>query len=341
MLTEVLIDAMLGWNVDSRLSAITMDNCSTNDSMIGKIKAKLSVDCLLNDMSLLHMRCAAHILNLIVRIGLDVIKHDIDNVRDSVVFWTASQKRIERFEDVCRQMKVPCTRRLGLDCPTRWNSTYLMLKNALAYKIVFPRLKLFESHYVLVPSEAEWETAKDVCDRLELFYNVTELFSGTRYPTANMFFPVICKIKMTLNEWLMSSNVVISTMTKSMVAKFDAYWNVIHKLMGVAVVLDPMYKMTLLHFYFPLVYPNGFSEQISNIQRLCYELVEEYYTRMYKETDTESAVHGTVTSTSKGSSITINSDYRLFVKRKKTNKNNSFRTELDHYLEEDVLPDNS
>ena len=63
-----------------------------------------------------------------------------------------------------------------------------------------------------------------------------------------MFFPVICRIKMTLNEWLMSSNVVISTMTKSMVAKFDAYWNVIHKLTGVAAVLDPRYKMTLLHF---------------------------------------------------------------------------------------------
>ena len=138
---------MLGWNVDSRLSAITVDNCSTNDSMIGK--------------------------------------------------------------------------------------------TALTYKKVFPRLKLFESHYVLVPSEAEWETAKDVCYRLELFYNVTELFSGTRYPTANMFFPVICRIKMTLNEWLMSSNVVISTMAKSMVAKFNAYWNVIHKLMGVAGVLDP------------------------------------------------------------------------------------------------------
>ena len=146
-------------------------------------------------------------------------------------------------------MKVPCARRLGLDCPTRWNSTYLMLKTAWAYKNVFPRLKLFESHYVLVLSEAEWKTAKDVCDRLELFYNVTELFSGTRYPTANMFFPVICRIKMTLNEWLMSSNVVISTMAKSMVENFDAYWNVIHKLMSVAVVLDPRYKMTLLHGY--------------------------------------------------------------------------------------------
>ena len=52
-------------------------------------------------------------------------------------------------------MKVPNTRRFGLNCPTKWNSTYLMLKTALDYKNVFPRLKLFESHYVLVPSEAE------------------------------------------------------------------------------------------------------------------------------------------------------------------------------------------
>ena len=72
-----------------------VEYCSTNDSMIGKIKEKLSVDCLFNDEYLLQMRCVAHILNLIVMIGLDVIKHAIDNVRDSVVFWIASPKRIE------------------------------------------------------------------------------------------------------------------------------------------------------------------------------------------------------------------------------------------------------
>ena len=90
---EDLEISQLPFNLFSRLSAITVDNCSTNDSMIGKIKEKLSVDFLLNDGSLLHMRCAAHILNLIVRIGLDVIKHAIDNVRDSVVFWTTSPKK--------------------------------------------------------------------------------------------------------------------------------------------------------------------------------------------------------------------------------------------------------
>ena len=54
--------------------------------------------------------------------------------------------------------------------------------------------------------------------------------------------------------------------------------------------------------------------KLATLNDFCYELVEEYYTRMYKETDTKSTVHGTVTSTSKGSSITIDSDYQLFVK---------------------------
>ena len=119
VLIDVLIDAMLGWNVDSRLSTIIVDNYSTNDSMIGKIKPKLNVRCLLNGGYLLHMCCSAHILNLIVKIGLDVIKYAIDNVRESVVFWTSSPKRIEKFEDICRQMKVSYAKRLGFDCPTR------------------------------------------------------------------------------------------------------------------------------------------------------------------------------------------------------------------------------
>lgn len=341
VLTDVLIDAMLGWNVDSRLSTITVDNCSTNDSMIGKIKAKLNVGCLLNGGSLLHMRCSAHILNLIVKIGLDVIKHAIDNVRESVVFWTASPKRIEKFEDVCRQMKVPYAKRLGLDCSTRWNSTYLMLKTALVYKSVFPRLKLFESQYKNVPSDKDWETAEDVCNRLELFYNVTQLFSGTKYPTANMYFPIICKVKLTLNEWVKSPNEVISTMAKNMLDKFNAYWNVIHKLMGVAAVLDPRYKMTFLDFYSPKVYPYDYDEQISSIKHLCYDLMEEYHIKKNNVNDLnkqECTLDGSITP--RENFISFDDEYQSFLKKRKTTKVTSFRTELDLYLDEDVIVDN-
>ena len=52
---------------------MTMDNCSTNDVVIKIILDKLQSGALIMRGSMLHMRCAAHVLNLIVQDGLDVI----------------------------------------------------------------------------------------------------------------------------------------------------------------------------------------------------------------------------------------------------------------------------
>ena len=83
-----------------------------------------------------HMRCAAHILNLIVRGGLSVIESGITHVRDSVFYCSSSAKRVEKFELACRQMHVD-VKKLGLYCPTRHNSTFEMLELAVKYKSVF------------------------------------------------------------------------------------------------------------------------------------------------------------------------------------------------------------
>ena len=66
---------------------------------------------------------------------------------------------------------------LVLNCKTRWNSTYLMLSIALIYKDVFSRLAKHESSYTCLPHDYEWELAKDICGRLELFHSVTKFFS--------------------------------------------------------------------------------------------------------------------------------------------------------------------
>ena len=34
VLTDVLVDCLLEWNIDRKLSTISVDNCSTNDVMI-------------------------------------------------------------------------------------------------------------------------------------------------------------------------------------------------------------------------------------------------------------------------------------------------------------------
>ncbi|CAN0881164.1 Putative AC transposase [Linum grandiflorum] len=81
-----LSECLLDWNIDSKLSTITLDNCTTNDSFIKLLKQKLVLSNLIKDGALIHMRCSAHILNLIVRDGLDVIKEGVEKIRESVSF---------------------------------------------------------------------------------------------------------------------------------------------------------------------------------------------------------------------------------------------------------------
>ncbi|KAL4587484.1 hypothetical protein LXL04_000355 [Taraxacum kok-saghyz] len=86
------------------------------------------------------MKCCAHILNLIVQQGLGAIQSGVESIRESVVYWTATPKRVETFEEAKDGLSLSSKRELVVDCKTRWNSTYLMLTSAIVYKDVFNRL---------------------------------------------------------------------------------------------------------------------------------------------------------------------------------------------------------
>ncbi|WOL10537.1 zinc finger BED domain-containing protein RICESLEEPER 1-like [Canna indica] len=153
VITNVLMDCFLKWNIDRKLSTLTVDNCSVNDSVIQLLKDRISPTTMILEGEFFHMRCGAHILNLIVKDGLDIIGSAISNIRESVVYWTATPKRQERFEEAARQLKICVTRKLSQDVKTRWNSTYLMLVSALPYKDVFTRLKTRAPKYKNLPSD--------------------------------------------------------------------------------------------------------------------------------------------------------------------------------------------
>lgn len=179
VLAEVLVDCFLEWNIDRKLSTITVDNCSTNNVMIRLLLNKLDTSSLMLGGFMLHMRCAAHILNLIVQDGLSIIGDGIEGIHDSVIYWTGSSKKRQKFEENARQLRVQCTKELVLDCKTHWNPTYLMLSTALIYKDVFSHLAKCEISYTCLPYDYDWELVKDICGRLEFFHSATEFFSGS------------------------------------------------------------------------------------------------------------------------------------------------------------------
>lgn len=73
VLADKLVECFMDWNIDRKVSTITVDNCTTNDAMLRLLLEKLPVRDLSLNEKVLHMRCCAHILNLIVKDELEII----------------------------------------------------------------------------------------------------------------------------------------------------------------------------------------------------------------------------------------------------------------------------
>ena len=96
---EVLSDVLLIWNIDKNIFIIIVDNCSSNDGTIDILLKKLSLSgLLLLNGKVFHMQCATHVMNLIVKEGLDIIRVAIEKIHESVTYWLETLSRVEKFE---------------------------------------------------------------------------------------------------------------------------------------------------------------------------------------------------------------------------------------------------
>jgi S-adenosylhomocysteine hydrolase len=80
VIAEELNESLVAWNLDEKVSTPTVDNFSTNDKVIDLLVRKIGKDKLMLKGSTLHIRCCAHILNLIVKDGLDIIHKAIERM---------------------------------------------------------------------------------------------------------------------------------------------------------------------------------------------------------------------------------------------------------------------
>lgn len=341
VIADVLHEVLVDCHLERKVSTVTLDNCSTNDSMMLKMQDKLPLDCLMLEGLLLHMRCAAHILNLIVRDGMSIMEKGIEKVRDSVGFWCATPKRHEKFEKMASQLNIAYTKRIGLDCTTRWNSTYAMLSTALEYQAVFERLALREKLFTpICPTTNEWLFAKEVCSRLKLFYDISELLCGTKYVTANLFFPKICGVYLAIRKWRASGHPRIEEMSALMKEKFDKYWKDVHGLMAVAVVLDPRFKLHMLQAFFTSVYGlDQAAVEVEKIRGLMYQLVLQYQ-HAAEDVATSAGGNNGLGAVVAGS---VDDDelmniFDQYMSSQPSQSSSHVRTELDLYLDEPPLP---
>ncbi|XP_059453467.1 zinc finger BED domain-containing protein RICESLEEPER 2-like [Corylus avellana] len=262
---RALEECLVEWGI-SRLLTITVDNASANDKALDWLKQRTMYDedtICFNEF--LHVRCSAHILNLIVQRGLKDAHDSIERVRNVVRYVKSSPKRLERFKSCADRQKVVCQASLVLDVPTRWNSTYSMLEVAEKYRRAFELLQEEDGPLMRYlnrtvggrkglgpPKEDDWNNVRHFVHFLKVFYDVTMKISGSLYSTANLFFQQLCSARRQVLNYAGSPDPLVSAMARQMKVKYDKYWEnfeKINRLLFVAVVLDPRYKLVAFEYW--------------------------------------------------------------------------------------------
>lgn len=153
-IAEHLISCLAEWGVLKKVFTVTVDNAKGNDKALN-----LFTDCLrlkgeaalVKNGAYLHMRCSAHILNLIVRDGLAHVRQSIIAIRNAVKYVRSSGPRLKSFELRVETGKIS-RGSLSMDCTTRWNSTYLMLTAAIKLRVAFEKMlaeyKLYNEYFL-------------------------------------------------------------------------------------------------------------------------------------------------------------------------------------------------
>ncbi|KAI8567951.1 hypothetical protein RHMOL_Rhmol02G0160900 [Rhododendron molle] len=336
VIVDALYKSITGWGIKNKVASITVDNASYNDLALKNLQGtfKLLKKKLLFDGKLFHVRCCAHILNLMVQDGLSVIGGVTECVREAVKYLVASEPRLIQFSEIAKQLQLP-SKKLILDCPTRWNSAYLMLSAALEFKDVFPRYSERDLGFAYVPSYEEWDKVERVCQFLEIFNDVTNIISGSEYPTSNLFLTEVWRIKEILDKSIEDSDDCIRLMAIRMKLKFDKYWGEINLLMGLGAILDPRYKMVLPGFCFPVMY-NDPLPKVSQLKDSLHELYNEYvamHSQAYNELISQQSTTevGSLNSASLGRKVvTGRSKYESFVRQ--SDSIQPVKSDLDIYL---------
>ncbi|KAJ0988890.1 hypothetical protein J5N97_007246 [Dioscorea zingiberensis] len=277
---NVILKGIREWNLDSRISNITLDDAHMNDALVDDLKENLLLrNSLLLNGKLFHVRCAAHVLNFIVQDGLKEINAVICNIRESVKYLKSSPSRKQKFLELVREVGLSYTRGLCLDVASRWNSTYYMLERAIQFRKAFTSLALIDSGYKFAPSIDDWKRAEIVCKLLRTFYNAIKVVTGFQFPTSNLCFHEMWKVRTILHQEVSNEDRFISTMARDMQKRFDKYWKVSYLHLAIPVILDPQFKMKYVEYRFAQAFGNEAHKFVGEVYNAMLALFGEYHLR--------------------------------------------------------------
>ena len=344
-----LNDCLIEWGIGG-VFTLTVDNATSNNGAINYLKRKTrDWKGTVLDHKYLHLRCCAHIVNLIVREGLDEHFESVQSIRKAVKYVKSSPKRLAAFMDCVEKEKIKSKGLLCLDVETRWNSTYLMLECAEKFEKAFERLGDIDRDYrsyfgadeeienkddrnnnkgkgkgkiVSPPVEEDWVKARCFVKFLKLFYRVTIHLSGSSYVTSNCFFHELVSIQTCLTQMSKGCDHELKYVVEGMKVKLEKYWenpSNLYLLLYIAVVLDARYKLKYVKFCLEQMYPtdmaNDLIRNVEHTMESLYTYYLEHHGEMNSSANGGAALKGVASSSNEGlGSMDVDDDYSKFVK---------------------------
>ncbi|XP_051138111.1 zinc finger BED domain-containing protein RICESLEEPER 1-like [Andrographis paniculata] len=271
---------------------------------------------------------------------ISIANYRYDHAKDGIKYLCNSEAHLIEFSKIKKQLSLSL-KKLFLDCPIRWNRTYMMLASALQFKDMY-----IDVGFLYVPTEFEWSQVEDVCQFLGVFHDITNVIYASEYPKANIFFPKLYRIKELLNEKSSHHSSHMRSMALRMKEKFDKYWGESNMLISLGAILDPRYKMELVDFAFPIIYgEDEASTYVSEIKKILYDLYDEYVTsytskerptivskRKYSEIGGSSTSNSLEFSGVRSEVLTGKANFNMHMI--KSNKAPPQNSDLDFYLSE-------
>ncbi|XP_019172864.1 PREDICTED: zinc finger BED domain-containing protein RICESLEEPER 2-like [Ipomoea nil] len=282
-IAKALESCLIDWGIKN-VFTVTIDNASSNDTALGFFKNKLlswggsSVR-----VQYMHIRCIAHVLNLVVQDGLRYAGPSVKKVRDVVRWVRSSPARLKKFREIAVLNGVEAKCALQLDVPTRWNSTYMILNTALQYQKAF---EAYENDASLnadlsdsIPNFMDWLSVQSLVNFLKGFYEMTVRISGSLYVTSNTFFSEISDLGCMLDDMVNSVSTSEKEMGSHMKQKFEKYWGDPEKmniLIFYANILDPRDKIEYMPAQFAQLYGDEKGKS-------CFEKVQSSMVLMFND----------------------------------------------------------
>ncbi|KAK6915218.1 hAT-like transposase, RNase-H fold, partial [Dillenia turbinata] len=102
-----------------------------------------------------------------------------------------------------------------------------------------------------LPTDVDWEYARNLLSFLKIFYDTTVKLSSLYYVTGNEYMKEIYGIGLILDKICESEDSGTASMASTMKRKYDKYWGNIDKInifLFIVVVLDPRFKLNYVNW---------------------------------------------------------------------------------------------